>query len=121
MVGPAGWDEAARDAQGLQGTGTSGGGTMVGAGHCCAYAGIEDVRLHDLRHPYASGGLLLGEGLPMIGKLLGHTPRYRPRPATPTLQTIPSSRLPIVSPAGLPTSPDEPLTLSGRADILFAT
>lgn len=35
-------------------------------------AGIEDVRLHDLRHSYASGGLLVGEGLPMIGKLLGH-------------------------------------------------
>ena len=28
---------------------------------------------HDLRHIFASGGLLVGEGLPMIGKLLGHT------------------------------------------------
>lgn len=27
----------------------------------------------DLRHTFASGGLLVGEGLPMIGKLLGHT------------------------------------------------
>ena len=36
-------------------------------------AGLEDVRLHDLRHSYASGGLLVGEGLPMIGKLLGHS------------------------------------------------
>ena len=35
-------------------------------------AGLEDVRLHDLRHSFASGGLLVGEGLPMIGKLLGH-------------------------------------------------
>ena len=35
-------------------------------------AGLEDVRLHDLRHSYASGGLLVGEGLTMIGKLLGH-------------------------------------------------
>ena len=35
-------------------------------------AGIRDVRLHDLRHSYASGGLLVGEGLTMIGKLLGH-------------------------------------------------
>ena len=35
-------------------------------------AGIEDVRLHDLRHSYASGGLLVGEGLAMIGKLPGH-------------------------------------------------
>jgi len=36
-------------------------------------AKIEDVRIHDLRHSYASGGLMVGEGLPMIGKLLGHT------------------------------------------------
>jgi site-specific recombinase XerD len=26
-----------------------------------------------IRHTFASGGLLVGEGLPMIGKLLGHT------------------------------------------------
>ena len=37
-----------------------------------ARAGLDDVRLHDLRHSYASGGLLVGEGLTMIGKLLGH-------------------------------------------------
>lgn len=36
-------------------------------------AGLADVRIHDLRHSYASGALALGEGLPMIGKLLGHT------------------------------------------------
>jgi integrase len=36
-------------------------------------AGLNDVRIHDLRHSFASGGLLVGEGLPMIGKLLGHT------------------------------------------------
>ena len=38
-----------------------------------ARAGLDDVRIHDLRHRFASGGLLVGEGLPMIGKLLGHT------------------------------------------------
>ena len=37
-----------------------------------ARARLEDVRIHDLRHTFASGGLLVGEGLPMIGKLLGH-------------------------------------------------
>src|SRR3989344_3807666 len=37
-------------------------------------AGLDDVRIHDLRHTYASDGVLAGEGLPMIGKLLGHTP-----------------------------------------------
>jgi integrase len=36
-------------------------------------AGLVDVRIHDLRHTFASGGLLVGEGLAMIGKLLGHT------------------------------------------------
>ena len=35
-------------------------------------AELEDVRIHDLRHSYASRALSLGEGLPMIGKLLGH-------------------------------------------------
>ena len=36
-------------------------------------AGLEDVRLHDLRHSFASRALALGESLTMIGKLLGHT------------------------------------------------
>ena len=35
-------------------------------------AGLDDVRIHDLRHSYASRALSLGESLPMIGKLLGH-------------------------------------------------
>ena len=34
---------------------------------------LEDVRLHDLRHSYASRALALGESLSMIGRLLGHT------------------------------------------------
>ena len=37
-----------------------------------ARAGLEDVRLHDLRHSFASRALALGESLPTIGKLLGH-------------------------------------------------
>lgn len=36
-------------------------------------AGLERVRLHDLRHTYASFGAGGGLGLPIIGKLLGHT------------------------------------------------
>ena len=36
-------------------------------------ANLKDVRLHDLRHSFASRALVLGETLPMIGKLLGHT------------------------------------------------
>ena len=35
-------------------------------------AGLQDVRIHDLRHSFASRALALGENLPMIGKLLGH-------------------------------------------------
>jgi integrase len=36
-------------------------------------ARLEAVRLHDLRHTYASFGAGGGLGLPIIGKLLGHT------------------------------------------------
>ena len=36
-------------------------------------AGLDDLRIHDLRHSFASRALALGESLPMIGKLLGHT------------------------------------------------
>ena len=36
-------------------------------------AGLEDVRIHDLRHSFASRALALGESLTIIGKLLGHT------------------------------------------------
>ena len=37
-----------------------------------ARAGLEGVRIHDLRHSYASRALALGESLTMIGRLLGH-------------------------------------------------
>ena len=36
-------------------------------------AGLEGVRIHDLRHSFASRALALGESMTMIGKLLGHT------------------------------------------------
>jgi integrase len=38
-----------------------------------ARAGLKDVRLHDLRHTFASVAVAAGQSLPMIGKLLGHT------------------------------------------------
>ena len=36
-------------------------------------AGIKGVRLHDLRHTFASVGAGASLGLPIVGKLLGHT------------------------------------------------
>jgi integrase len=38
-----------------------------------AAAGLNDVRLHDLRHAFASVAASAGMGLPIIGKMLGHT------------------------------------------------
>lgn len=35
-------------------------------------AGLEDVRLHGLRHTYASVGIGSGHSLPVVGRLLGH-------------------------------------------------
>ncbi|MYG53908.1 MAG: tyrosine-type recombinase/integrase [Rhodospirillaceae bacterium] len=36
-------------------------------------AGLDDLRLHDCRHSFASRALALGESLPTIGRLLGHS------------------------------------------------
>jgi integrase len=36
-------------------------------------AGLEGLRIHDLRHSFASVGAGASLGLPMIGKLLGHS------------------------------------------------
>ena len=38
-----------------------------------ARAGLEDVRIHDLRHSFASRALAAGESLSMIARLLGHS------------------------------------------------
>jgi integrase len=38
-----------------------------------AAAGMPDLRIHDLRHSYASAGLMAGDNLAVIAKLLGHT------------------------------------------------
>lgn len=38
-----------------------------------ARAGLDDVRMHDLRHSFASVAATGGMSLPMIGKLLGHS------------------------------------------------
>lgn len=54
-------------------------------------ADLEDVRIHDLRHTFASHGVAMGQGLPIIGKLLGHsqpqtTARYAHLDADPTIE-----------------------------------
>ena len=53
-----------------------GGGHYVGTpkvwNRVRAAAGLEDVRLHDLRHSFASVAVSMGASLPMIGALLGH-------------------------------------------------
>ena len=36
-------------------------------------AGLDDVRIHDLRHRFASEAVMGGESLPMVGRILGHT------------------------------------------------
>ena len=38
-----------------------------------ARAGLDDVRVHDCRHSFASRALALGASLPMIERLLGHS------------------------------------------------
>lgn len=57
-----------------------------------AMAGLQDVRLHDLRHSFASTAVAAGDSLFIVGKLLGHrqaatTERYShlaPDPAKAT-------------------------------------
>ena len=34
---------------------------------------MDPFGIHDLRHTFASTAVAAGQGLPMIGKLLGHT------------------------------------------------
>ncbi|MEQ9172274.1 MAG: site-specific integrase [Rhodospirillales bacterium] len=57
-----------------------------------SWAGLDDVRIHDLRHTFASMGISVGGSLPIIGGLLGHrTPQatavYAHLSADPLRQT----------------------------------
>ena len=73
-----------------------------GPGAAFARAGLQDVRIHDLRHSYASRALALDESLTMIGKLLGHT-QGRPPRGMLTLRAIRSKTPPRGSPEALET------------------
>jgi integrase len=62
-------------------------------GRIRARAGLSDVRIHDLRHSFASVGVALGLSLPIIGKLLGHnhattTQRYAHLAADPVKDAV---------------------------------
>jgi integrase len=59
----------------------------------CEAAGLDKVRLHDLRHSFASVGAGASLGLPIIGKLLGHsqpstTQRYAHLDADPMRRAV---------------------------------
>ncbi len=41
--------------------------------HVRSWAKLNDVRLHDLRHTFASSAVNMGLSLPIIGKILGHS------------------------------------------------
>lgn len=58
-----------------------------------ARAGLSDLRLHDLRHSFASAGAAAGLSLQMIGKMLGHaqtatTARYAHLADDPVRQAV---------------------------------
>jgi integrase len=57
------------------------------------FAGLDGVRIHDLRHSFASFGAGASLGLPIIGKLLGHaqastTHRYAHLDADPMRRAV---------------------------------
>jgi integrase len=59
----------------------------------CKAADLQGVRLHDLRHSFASFGAAASLGLPIIGKLLGHsqhstTHRYAHLDADPMRRAV---------------------------------
>ena len=68
-------------------------------------AGIPDVRLHDLRHSFASDALMGGVPLAIVGEMLGHR-----QPSTTTSPTTSSARPSSTPPAASsrPSAPSPP-------------
>lgn len=76
----------------------------------CAAAKIKNVRLHDLRHSFASVGVARGLSLPVIGALLGHsqpstTARYAHLAASPLHQAADLIGAQILAAMSGPTKP----------------
>jgi integrase len=70
-------------------------------------AGLEGLRIHDLRHGYASVGAGSSLGLPIIGKLLGHsqpstTARYAHLDADPMRRAAETIESTLVAAMGSP-------------------
>ena len=66
-------------------------------------AGLGDVRIHDLRHTFASEAVMGGESLPMVGRILGHTQTPDHRALCPSRRRSPAESVGahrIVSQAG---------------------
>ena len=86
-----------------------------------ARAGLDDVRIHDLRHSYASRALALGESLPVIAKLAGprpdpdHRPLHPPHPRR--RQGTPQHASQTISPRDIfPTNAAPPTTPIGGGE-----
>lgn len=83
-------------------------------------AGLEGVRLHDLRHNFAAFGAGGGMGLPIIGKLLGHTQpqttaRYAHLDADPLRRASDTIGATIAAAMGEPARPSAKISkLTGR-------
>ena len=88
-------------------------------GHIRKWAGIEDVRIHDLRHTFASNAVAMGMSLPMIGRLLGHTQtqttaRYAHLAVDPVLEAASQVADELGELLALP-KPEEGITIDGTA------
>lgn len=83
-----------------------------------AAAGFPTLRMHDLRHSFASVGLARGDALPIIGAILGHadvktTSRYARLAEDPVKKAADEiSRSVQAAFAGMPTA--EVINISAR-------
>jgi integrase len=87
----------------------------------CRRAELPGVRLHDLRHSFASVGAGAGLGLPVIGKLLGHaspstTARYAHLDADPQRRAANAIGATIAAAMGGKSSDDNVVALRERRD-----